>query len=170
MAPPASDKRETLTQKILLVLILMAAAGLIILTVTHKKIERDYHWNRDTAVPSSQHAPPAENKNPDRASIYSLLGTVTDPELDVDIVNLGLINDVAVQGDHVKIVMLLTTPNCPYVPEMIESVRKALFSHPGVGRVDLHIAKDPPWDINRVSAEARAKLLEKFQAGEVPHE
>lgn len=170
MAQSASDKKETLTQKILLVLILATAAGLVILTVTHKKMQRDYHWSRESAVSSSQRTPTSEVEKPDKASIYSLLDNVADPEFDIDIVNMGLINEVTVNGDHVKIVMTLTTPNCPYIPELVESVRKAVFTHPGVERADLHIALDPPWDFSKVSPQARKKLLDKFRSGELRHE
>lgn len=170
MTQSATGGRETLVQKILLVLIVIVAAALIILSFTHKKMKRDYHWTREDAGVVSQQSGSPEIRRPDTTSIYSLLSAVSDPELDIDIVSLGLINDVAVNGGRVKITMTLTTPSCPYVPEMIGSVKKAVFTHPGVERVDLHISLDPPWTFDRVSPEAKEKLLKMFQHREVSHE
>lgn len=165
---PAGSK-EPLIQKILLVLIIISAAALIILSFTNKKMKRDYQWTRADAAATSRQLSASEIKNPDITSIYSLLGAVTDPELDVDIISLGLVHNITADGGHVKIIMTLTTPNCPYVPEMIGSIKKSLFTHPGVDRVDLHITLDPPWTFDQVSPAAKEKLLKMFQRGEVPH-
>ncbi len=170
MASSTNGNRETLLQKILLVLIVTVAAALIILSFTHKKMKREYHWTREDVTEQPGRPSTAASKNIDTTSIYSLLGTVPDPELDVDIVSLGLINDVTVSGDHVKIIMTLTTPSCPYVPDIINSVKNALFTHPGVDRVDLNITLDPPWTFDRVSPAAKEKLLKMFRHEEVHHE
>ena len=91
--------------------------------------------------------------------IVAALKTVYDPEIPADIYELGLIYKIDIEDDRsVKIDMSLTTPNCPSAQELPQMVQNAVESVPGVGKVDVAVAWDPPWDQSRMSDEARLVL------------
>lgn len=149
--------REETLQKVLLVVIVLVASLLIISPFLGGSMRREYHWTRNAegrAGASSTRAVP-----PSAVDLRTRLASVVDPELGIDIVSLGLINEIEVGPDSVRIVMTLTTPACPYVSDLIAEVKKAVFSHPGVESAELRISLDPPWTIERVSPEARARML-----------
>ncbi|MDI4656282.1 SUF system Fe-S cluster assembly protein [Xanthobacter autotrophicus] len=92
-------------------------------------------------------------------SIVGALKTVYDPEIPVDIYELGLIYKVDIADDHtVAVEMTLTTPNCPAAAELPGMVESAVASVPGISDVKVDITFDPPWDQGRMSEEARATL------------
>lgn len=68
-----------------------------------------------------------------------------DPELQIDVVSLGLIYDVKVSGSAVRIVMTLTFPGCPYGPMMVEQVRDCATKVEGIESADVEVTFDPPW-------------------------
>lgn len=87
------------------------------------------------------------------------LKTVYDPEIPADIYELGLIYRIDIADDRaVTVDMTLTTPNCPSAQELPEMVENAVASVPGVGMVKVNIVWDPPWDVSRMSDEARLVL------------
>ena len=87
------------------------------------------------------------------------LKTVYDPEIPVDIYELGLIYKVDIADDRkVTVDMTLTTPNCPSAAELPAMVENAVASVPGVGDVAVNVVWDPPWDQSRMSDEARVAL------------
>jgi FeS assembly SUF system protein len=91
--------------------------------------------------------------------IVSSLKTVYDPEIPVDIYELGLIYRIAIEDDRaVKVDMTLTTPNCPAAQDLPVMVENAVSSVAGVGRVDVKVVWDPPWDPSRMSDVARDVL------------
>lgn len=91
--------------------------------------------------------------------IVSAMKSVYDPEIPVDIYELGLIYKVDIADDRsVAVEMTLTTPNCPSAAELPGMVENAVASVPGVGAVAVNITFDPPWDQGRMSEEARATL------------
>ena len=91
--------------------------------------------------------------------IVSALKTVYDPEIPVDIYELGLIYKVDIDDDRaVTIDMTLTTPNCPSAQELPSMVENAAASVPGVGPVTVNVVWDPPWEPSRMSDEARVVL------------
>ncbi|MEW6255576.1 MAG: SUF system Fe-S cluster assembly protein [Pseudomonadota bacterium] len=91
--------------------------------------------------------------------IVGALKTVYDPEIPVDIYELGLIYKVDIADDRsVAVEMTLTTPNCPAAAELPGMVENAVASVAGVGGVTVEITFDPPWDQGRMSEEARATL------------
>ncbi|MFG1376636.1 SUF system Fe-S cluster assembly protein [Xanthobacter autotrophicus] len=92
-------------------------------------------------------------------SIVGALKTVYDPEIPVDIYELGLIYKVDIADDRtVAVEMTLTTPNCPAAAELPGMVENAVASVPGISDVKVDITFDPPWDQGRMSEEARATL------------
>jgi FeS assembly SUF system protein len=87
------------------------------------------------------------------------LKTVYDPEIPVDIYELGLIYKVDIADDRaVTVDMTLTSPNCPAAVELPGMVENAISSVQGVGPVKVNVVFDPPWDQSRMSEEARLAL------------
>lgn len=91
--------------------------------------------------------------------LISALKTVYDPEIPVDIYELGLIYKVDV-GDNkdVSVEMTLTAPGCPVAGEMPNMVQSALEGVEGIGKVSVNMTFDPPWSPERMSEEAKLEL------------
>jgi FeS assembly SUF system protein len=109
--------------------------------------------------------PPAAGALPEAESarltdeIVAALKTVYDPEIPADIYELGLIYKVAIEDDRaVTVEMTLTTPNCPAAQDLPIMVENAVSTVAGVGRVDVKVVWDPPWDPSRMSDVARDVL------------
>ena len=91
--------------------------------------------------------------------IITMLKTVFDPEIPVDIYELGLIYAVEIADDGtVKVEMTLTTPSCPSAQELPSQVEEAVRLVPGVTDVTVEVVWDPPWDQSRMSEDARLAL------------
>ena len=91
--------------------------------------------------------------------IIAALKTVYDPEIPVDIYELGLIYRVDIEDDRtIRVDMTLTAPGCPVAGEMPGWVENAVSSVEGVGAVEVNMVFDPPWDPSRMSDEARVAL------------
>ena len=91
--------------------------------------------------------------------IVAALKTVYDPEIPADIYELGLIYKVEIDDNcNVAIDMTLTAPGCPVAGEMPGWVENAVASVPGVGQVKVKLVFDPPWDMSRMTDEARLAL------------
>jgi FeS assembly SUF system protein len=91
--------------------------------------------------------------------LIAALKTVYDPEIPVDIYELGLIYKVDVSGHKdVTVDMTLTAPGCPVAGEMPNMVRDALLTVAGVGEVTVNMTFDPPWTPDRMSEEAKLEL------------
>ena len=94
-----------------------------------------------------------------KEKIYSQLKKVNDPELHINIVDLGLIYDVGVKEKGVvKILMTLTFPGCPLGAVINKEINEKISGIKGVEKVDLKITFDPPWDFTKVSEDAKAQL------------
>ena len=94
-----------------------------------------------------------------QAAIVEALKTIYDPEIPVDIYELGLIYDVAVDADGDAVVtMTLTTPHCPVAESMPGEVELRVLSVPGVRDAEVKLVWDPPWDPSKMSDEARLEL------------
>lgn len=91
--------------------------------------------------------------------IVNVLKTIYDPEIPVDIYELGLIYDVMVNTDQeVKILMTLTTPNCPVAESLPKEVEDKVKSLDKVSDCEVEITFDPPWTQELMSEEARLEL------------
>jgi FeS assembly SUF system protein len=91
--------------------------------------------------------------------IVAALKTVYDPEIPADLYELGLIYKIGIDDDRmVTIEMTLTTPNCPSAAELPGQVENAVEGVSGVREAKVNIVWDPPWDVNRMSDEARTVL------------
>jgi probable FeS assembly SUF system protein SufT len=98
----------------------------------------------------------------DEEKVWEALRQVFDPEIPASIVELGLVYVVAaeqVEGGHkVAVQMTLTAPGCGIGPVLVEDVRRAVLSVPGVIDADVEIVFDPPWDPSRMSDAAKLQL------------
>ena len=90
--------------------------------------------------------------------IIGALKTVYDPEIPVDIYELGLIYGIEEEKDNVKVKMTLTAPGCPVAEEMPKWVEDAVKEVEGVKDVNVEMVFDPPWDMSLMSDEARVTL------------
>ena len=92
-------------------------------------------------------------------TVVKVLKTIYDPELPVDIYELGLIYDVFLNEDNdVKILMTLTTPNCPVAESLPNEVKNSVKEIKEVKDVDLDLVWDPPWDKSMMSEAAKLEL------------
>ena len=92
-------------------------------------------------------------------SVIDALKEIYDPEIPVNIYDLGLIYGVEVTEEgHAAITMTLTTPHCPVAESMPGEVEMRVSAVPGVGVVDVNLVWDPPWDPAKMSDEARLEL------------
>ena len=91
--------------------------------------------------------------------IRKALKTVKDPELNLDLVVLGLVYDIEVAEDGaVRVVISLTSPGCPVAGQIIEDARTAVLGVEGVERADVELTFDPPWTPERISPLIRSSL------------
>jgi FeS assembly SUF system protein len=91
--------------------------------------------------------------------IVKVLKSIYDPEIPVDIYELGLIYDVFVNEDnHVKVLMTLTTPNCPVAETLPQEVEEKIKSIDEVKTAEVEITFDPPWTKDLMSEEAKLEL------------
>ena len=96
---------------------------------------------------------------PLRNDIIAALKTVYDPEIPSDIYELGLIYGIDIDAErNVNIAMTLTAPGCPVAGEMPKWVENAVNAVPGVSNATVTMTFDPPWDMSRMSDEARLAL------------
>ncbi len=91
--------------------------------------------------------------------VKELLRDVYDPEVRLNVVDLGLVYDIAcTPAGEVEVLMTLTSPGCPVGDEIARQVYEALSGFPGVRRVGVRFTFEPPWAPERMSQELRAEL------------
>ena len=92
-------------------------------------------------------------------TVVKVLKTIYDPEIPVDIYELGLIYDVFLNEDNdVKVLMTLTTPNCPVAESLPQEVKDKVASIEGVKSAEVEMTFDPPWSRDLISEEAKLEL------------
>ncbi len=92
---------------------------------------------------------------PTKEDVIEALREVEDPELGMDIVELGLMYDVEVEGPKVKVIHSLTSMGCPAGPMIQENIHSVAASLPGVDDVEVELTWDPPWTPDRMSEDAK---------------
>lgn len=93
-----------------------------------------------------------------REPILKALRKVFDPELPINVYDLGLIYDLSIDGGAVRITMTLTAPNCPVADEIVRSVERAVRGVEGVSDATVTLTFDPPWSAERMSEVAQIEL------------
>ena len=92
---------------------------------------------------------------PTKDEVVEALHAVEDPELGMDIVELGLLYDVEVDGPNVKVIHSLTSMGCPAGPMIQEDIERVLRQIPGVEDVESELTFDPPWTPDKMSDDAK---------------
>lgn len=89
--------------------------------------------------------------------VRGILCDVLDPEIQIDIVNLGMVYGVEISedGKHVKVIMTLTTMGCPAYDTMRDQILERVSALPGVEDVEIDLTFNPPWDKDMMSEEAK---------------
>lgn len=101
----------------------------------------------------------AEEKKVLEEKIINVLKNVYDPEIPVNIYDLGLVYEHSIDDEgNVKVLMTLTAPNCPVADVLPEQVKEEISFLTGVKEVSVEITFDPPWDQEMISEEAKLEL------------
>lgn len=95
---------------------------------------------------------------PTKENIIECLKTVYDPEIPVNIWDLGLIYDIAIAPNEIILTMTFTSPTCPMMEDLLQQVRDAVATVAGGRDVKIELVWDPPWDLSRMSDAARLDL------------
>ena len=90
--------------------------------------------------------------------VYEILGDIYDPEIPIDIVNLGLVYTVKVEQDIINIDMTMTSPGCPAATQIVTEAKLLLEDLPEVSVAYIEIVWDPPWDPSMMSEAAKESL------------
>lgn len=93
-----------------------------------------------------------------RDDIINALKTVFDPEIPVNIWDMGLIYDIVINDASVIITMTFTSPTCPMMEELLAQVKQVVSNVSGVKSVDVKLVREPAWDLSRMSDAARLEL------------
>lgn len=116
----------------------------------------------DTTQPPPQPAPPAAANPADditEDSVRLALRKVKDPELNLNIIDLGLVYTVTVdEGNKVIVDMSLTSPGCPAGPQIMHDVERTIQAMPGVGKVVINLVWEPYWTPERIEPKVRAYM------------
>jgi metal-sulfur cluster biosynthetic enzyme len=112
---------------------------------------------RESAAAASSDVPEA-GETPTAEQVKLALRKVKDPELNLNIVDLGLVYDIVVDGDLVQIDMTLTSPGCPAGPQIMNDVEQAAKGLAGVKRVAINLVWQPFWSPDRIEPRVRAYM------------
>ena len=93
-----------------------------------------------------------------KEKVIAEIKKIYDPEIPVNIYELGLIYDVSIIEKSVKVKMTLTTPNCPVAESLPKEVKESIMEIDGVDKVDLDLVWEPPWDKSMMSESAKLEL------------
>ena len=93
-----------------------------------------------------------------REQVIAEIRKIYDPEIPVNIYELGLIYDVKVKDDAVKIIMTLTSPNCPVAESLPKDVKDSAMQVEGIEKVDLDLVFEPVWNKDMMSESAKLEL------------
>ncbi|AKP64867.1 hypothetical protein FC99_GL002043 [Levilactobacillus koreensis JCM 16448] len=99
-----------------------------------------------------------EKLSAEESQVLDALKEIIDPELGIDLVNLGLIYDVTVTGKHCDVTMTLTTMGCPIGNVLASQISQAVMSVPVVETCDLNLVWEPAWNIDMMSRYAKVAL------------
>jgi len=93
-----------------------------------------------------------------KAKVITEIKKIYDPEIPVNIYELGLIYDVSIEDNNVKVKMTLTSPNCPVAESLPKEVKDSILEIKEVNKVELDLVWDPPWDKSMMSEAAKLEL------------
>ncbi|MHB8395671.1 MAG: metal-sulfur cluster assembly factor [Thermoplasmataceae archaeon] len=93
-----------------------------------------------------------------KEEILEEMKQVSDPEIGMDVVSLGLVYDVQINGDQVYIKMTMTAPTCPVTPWILSEAQRVVENLQGVEAADVELVWEPPWNPSMMSDEAKEQL------------
>ena len=93
-----------------------------------------------------------------KEEILEAMKVVSDPEIGMDVVNLGLVYDVEINNDRVYIKMTMTAPTCPVTPWILSEAQRVVEELPGVEAADVELVWEPPWTPSLMSDFAKEQL------------
>ena len=93
-----------------------------------------------------------------KEKVITEIKKIYDPEIPVNIYELGLIYDIRIKDKDVQVKMTLTTPNCPVAESLPKEVKDSILELKDVNKVDLDLVWDPPWDKSMMSEAAKLEL------------
>lgn len=130
---------------------------------SEKIVSKDKKSYSDNQIKNDQKKNTDENKynimnKLTDAKILEVLSNVYDPEIPIDIVNLGLIYDIVINDDIVDIKMTMTAPGCPASAQITAEAKYLIEELEDVGKANIEIVWDPPWDPSRMSEEAKQSM------------
>ncbi len=108
--------------------------------------------------PTTPAAPETDAVPPTSDQVKLALRKVKDPELNLNIIDLGLVYDIVVEGADVQIDMTLTSPGCPAGPQIMTDVERAVQAMPGVGKVIINLVWQPFWSPDRIEPRVRSYM------------
>lgn len=109
-------------------------------------------------TPETANAAPASPTDDLVEEVIAALRQIFDPEIPVNIYDLGLIYAVEIDNGHALVTMTLTTPHCPVAETMPGEVETRVLTVPGVQSADINLVWDPPWDPGKMSDEAKLEM------------
>lgn len=92
------------------------------------------------------------------ADVIDALKNVTDPEIGINVVDLGLVYDVKIDGGEVRVNMTLTSPGCPVAPQIMADAENAVLKLKAAKKVHIEFIFDPPWTPEKMSEDAKIEL------------
>ena len=93
-----------------------------------------------------------------KEQVLEALKEVSDPEIGMDVVNLGLIYEVQISGDRVYVKMTMTAPTCPVTPWILSEAQRVVENLSGVEAADVELVWEPPWNPSLMTDEAKEAL------------
>jgi metal-sulfur cluster biosynthetic enzyme len=113
---------------------------------------------QDSGPEMAPDAPANEEPGALEKQVIEALKQVDDPELGINIVDLGLVYDVSIEGDAVHVTYTLTTMGCPIGPLIETQIKQMIEPIDGIDRVEAEMVLTPPWTPEKMSEEAKAAL------------
>ena len=123
-----------------------------------EKLERKRDYLEGFLSQKPVEAPTGEPGGDLYEGVIAALKDIFDPEIPVNIYDLGLIYGVDIADDHAVVTMTLTTPHCPVAESMPGEVELRVGAVPGIGSAEVNLIWDPPWDPQKMSDEAKLEL------------
>ncbi|MFO7782031.1 MAG: metal-sulfur cluster assembly factor [Spirochaetia bacterium] len=93
-----------------------------------------------------------------RSEVLDALSRVVDPEIGINIVDVGLVYRVDVQDDRVEVDFTLTSPGCPLADTIVQDIHKEITEGTGIADVQVNLVWNPPWSLDFMSEDARLQL------------
>ena len=124
------------------------------------RLDADIEEIEDIIIQKGKPLPKTQKPLKKKGTVIDAIKLVFDPEINIDVYNLGLIYDVDLdkKTGNVKVVMTLTSPTCPMADEIPVWVAESIEGLEGVGLVEVKVVWDPVWDLSKISEEAKFQM------------